>query len=106
MFRLVNINVEIEGEGFAPLSEINDLRRRALSSLEEQLAARGRVEQKPLPKFNAVSAEYSGFTATVTNVEQFLAVKSFEMAENARFELVGVPISLLEEKFLTGTGRE
>ncbi len=102
VFRLVNINVEIEGEGFAPLSEINDLRRRALSSLEEQLAARGRVEQKPLPKFNAVSAEYSGFTATVTNVEQFLAVKSFERAENTRFELVGVPISLLEEKIFDG----
>ncbi len=92
-FYMKECNVDIEGNPFVPVKEVNALRRTALEKLEEELLIDSRkeivniVESKSERKKNN---EFE-FTASVKSLEQYLAIKDFD------FKYIDVPVHVAEK---------
>ncbi len=81
-FEFQNITIDIQGEPFMSVGEINDLRRRALSEFEKQFLAKTRRKGdftiEEIPSKNRENAE---FVCRVASLSQYNAVKDFDFAK-------------------------
>ncbi len=102
-FEIVIKDINIEGEPFCSVKDINALRRRGLSLLEEKLLS-DNYEIYPFKRERCQSLKTSDvrYTASVLNREQFEVIKEFP------FEYIYVPIHIIAENpkaFLNDKGR-
>lgn len=114
IFTIEDIVIDRDGRGFAPLSEINALRRDALDKIQKKILEnydKNNLQNPtlpPPPPPRNISETERGITADVTNAEQFRAVLEFEGESGNRAALIGVPIDELwrnTEAFAAECGR-
>ncbi len=103
VFEFDDIRVKDDDGGFAPLSEINALRRRALEDIKADILKRydethfsGYILSLSLGE-SPNSPKRRGITADVYNHEQFHAVLEFERESGKEFAYIGVTIDELCE---------
>ncbi len=102
VFEFGDIRIQNDG-GFAPLSELNALRRRALEDIKTDILKRydeahfSEIMLPPLSEGISVPLKKSGITADVYNFEQFGALLEFERENGKELAYIGVPIDELCE---------
>lgn len=100
VFEFKDISVDIAGEPYVPLSEINDVRRRALCAAKEQILKSTEPKKRGHLKQSIRKAEYKlsrGMTASVLNISQYDAVLEYEAESGNMFSYISMPISVILE---------
>ena len=92
-FFMKECKIEIKGNPFVPVKEVNALRRTVLEKLEEELLKEGRKEiiNVAEPKSDIKKRSEFEFTASVKNLKQYLAIKDY------KFKYIDVPLYVAEK---------
>lgn len=109
-FEFTELDAEIKGRPFVAVSELNDIRRRAIE------AVKGKILQRRMPLCGQRSSGYGrtvkpvsgqGMTATVCTAEQYRAICEFERESGKRFAYIYIPAHVLlgEPDEFCGDGR-
>lgn len=93
-FKAKNVSVELSGNAFVPVSALNELRRCAVASLEEEILKKYK-NKRFLKREEKIITEKrknnSGYTCSVLTMEQYRAVKDME------FRRIYIPLHIIEK---------
>lgn len=92
-FYMKECDIEIKGNPFVPVREVNALRRSALEKLEKELLKDSRKDIIHVAESKEDIKIKSGFsfTASVKNFEQYMAIKEYD------FKYIDVPVYVVEK---------
>ena len=93
-FEAVSVKAELPNDAFVPVSQLNELRRRGVTALEDAILREYRNKRLgTAPKFERRAERFCGteFTCSVCNMEQYRVVRAYG------FTLIGVPAHIAAE---------
>lgn len=93
-FNIIDYNIELSDNAFIPVSVLNELRRDGIAALNNKIL--DKFKDKRFKNYSKKVREQKtkidgGFTCSVLNVEQYRAVKDYEL------KLIYIPLHIVEE---------
>ncbi len=93
-FKADSVSLELSESAFVPVSELNELRRRVVASLEEKILKAYKnkrlIDRKEKEKEKRIKNKV-GYTCSVLDIQQYRAIKDYD------FERIYIPLHIAEE---------